>query len=174
MALLSWTIPGIAGEFPITAVGEYQVKAALIYNFTRFVEWPQNPGALRFCVAGQRALFSALEDISGKRPIEGQRADVRWFNPAAPPPAECNVLILAIQDPKLIRAIVSAVEDRDVLTVGQWAQFLETGGIVNFVAVRGQIHFEFNLCAAQRAHLTISSRLLTLAERVYRKCNLER
>jgi len=145
-----------AAEVPL----EYRVKAAYLFNFTRFVEWPDEPSdttPLRICVASENPFGTILEEtIRGER-VNGRPLQARVVRQ----PRGCHVLFIprgVAGDPYL-----RATRGRPVLTVGETPDFLRSGGIVNFVLEDGKIRFEIERDAAARANLTISSRLLRLA-----------
>lgn len=154
-----------------TPLSEYEVKAAFVYKFRQFIEWPQRDRAsLVFCVTGQRRLFEALELIHRGRSLAAQQPAVKWVNRRETLAEHCDVLFIGALETKATREILMAVQDSSVLTIGESKGFLEAGGIVNFVVEQNNVRFEFNLRAAQRARLTISSRLLHLATRVCEVC----
>ena len=149
-------------------VDEYQVKAAFLYNFAKFVEWP--PGSFKsandpivVCVLG-RSPFGELLDQSVKgKQIEGHKLVVR----EAPDVQEClacQLLFIAASERKRLPAILGFLKTGPVLTVGETANFAAAGGIINFKLDDGKVSLEINVHAAQRARLRISSKLLSLAK----------
>jgi YfiR/HmsC-like len=139
---------------------EYRVKAAFLFNFTKFVEWPAErsaPEPLTICIAAFNPFGSVLEEIVHDESVNGRPLQVRVTRDAA----QCDVLFIAervAHEPYL-----RAVRGQPVLTVGERADFLRDGGIVNFVIEDGRVRFDIARQAASRAQLTISSRLLRLA-----------
>lgn len=141
---------------------EYQVKASYLYNFMRFVSWPENglprDGRFNLCVVGADRFGNGLETLAGE-PIEGRPIALRKFASAAEARgAHCQLLFVAGAE-----GASSAISESGLLTVGETPGFLERGGIINLVEVQGRIRFEINQEAAKRAGLTLSSRLLRLA-----------
>lgn len=141
---------------------EYQVKAAYLYNFMRFVTWPVHAlprnGKFNLCVVGADRFGRALETLAGEL-VEGRPITVhKLANVADSRGAQCQLLFAAGADwgP-------SIESEAGLLTVGESLGFLERGGVINLVEVRGRIRFEVNQDAAKRAGLTLSSRLLRLA-----------
>ena len=145
---------------------EYQVKASYLYNFVRFITWPEdtfaNDGKFNLCVVGAELFGGALDEFAGER-VEGHTIVVRRLERAAQArPARCHLLFLASgvgQDEPASFSI-----ERGMLTVGESPGFLTRGGIINLVEVRGRIRFEINQAVAQQAGLVISSRLLSLSK----------
>jgi YfiR/HmsC-like len=146
---------------------EYRVKLAFLYNFTKFVDWPdgsfrseQTP--LVICVVGTDPFGKALEDelstrTSGSHPIAVAR--LAFSGDLSP----CHVLFIRAEERKHLAAIFSRLKGRNILTVGETPGFLESGGQVNFVFVDKSLHFEINLAATRQTQLKFSSKLLALA-----------
>lgn len=145
---------------------EAEVKATYLYNFIQFVEWPQDVWAegseFELCVVGSDRLGAALEPFDGER-VDGHTIRVRRLNAAKDvATTACKVVFLARRagdSGQLLRQ----VPGRGVLTVGEAADFTKVGGMINLYEVRGRLHFGINDRAARRAGLTVSSRLLQLA-----------
>ena len=140
------------------ALLEYRVKAAFLFNFTKFIDWP--PGAMSggapftICVAGANPLASALEDTIRGETVAGRSLQSRVAQGTEP----CQVLFV----PHDVDAvpILKRARTQPVLTVGESPDFLRQGGIINFVRDGGKVRFEISQEAAARALLRISSRLL--------------
>jgi hypothetical protein len=139
---------------------EYQVQAAYVFNFVKFVEWPAGAlgAAITICTAGTTPVSAALEQIVRDEVISGHRLAVRTIEA---PQAACNVLFVPhdVAAGEYLRSVRSA----PVLTVGESPDFIAEGGIINFVRDAGMMRFEIDQEAARRARLQISSRLLRLA-----------
>jgi hypothetical protein len=153
---------------PGQAVDEYQMKAAFLYNFVKFVKWP--PQTFRtpsdpftICIFGPNPFGSALEEATGGNVIEGRRLVIQQLN-AAQPSCNCQILFVAAQESKRFRFVASRLQETGVLAVGESEGFADDGGVINFKIERGRLHFEINVIAAERAHLQISSKLLSLAQ----------
>jgi hypothetical protein len=150
-------LPGSAQDAGL----EYRVKAAYLFNFTKFIEWP--PGAISegapftICVAGTNPFASALEDTIRGETVAGRSLQSRVAQGNEP----CQVLFV----PHGVDAgpILKRTGTQPVLTVGESPEFLRQGGIINFVRDGGKVRFEISQEAANRAQLRISSRLLRLA-----------
>jgi hypothetical protein len=139
---------------------EYQVKAAFLYNFVRFVEWPgpSLAGPLTICVAGRNPLGTFLEDTVRGEIVAGRAIATRVV---LEPESDCHVVFVPMGAASA--AYLRAARNTPTLTVGESPSFIEMGGIINFVMDGGRVRFEINPQAADRAQLRISSRLLQLA-----------
>jgi|SRR5450631_16647 hypothetical protein len=148
----------------------YQVKAAFLYNFAKFVEWPaetfKNAGApIHLCVLGTTPLSWMLEETVRNKNVDGRALSVRGFS-TVNLAADCQILFVSASEQKHLRAILESTKSSDVLTVGETNSFVDEGGVVGFNLDHGRIHFDINLQAAQLQRLRISSKLLSLATSV--------
>ena len=142
---------------------EYRVKAGYLYNFVKFVEWPPevSSGPLLICVAGHNPFGTMLEDVVANEQIGGRPIEARVI---LEPDPECDAVFIP---DGAAGAYLRAAARTPTLTVGESRTFLEQGGIVNFyINETGNVRFEINTVAAERARLKISSRLLQLARLV--------
>jgi hypothetical protein len=141
---------------------EYRVKAAYLFNFTKFVEWPSSAlpesAPLTICVAGENPFGPVLADTIRGEIVNGRQLVARV---ARRSDHTCHVLFVprGVEPAPYLRTGRVAPQ----LTVGESADFLRQGGIINFVLEDGRVRFEINQDAAARARLRISSRLLRLA-----------
>jgi hypothetical protein len=152
---------------------EYQVKAAFIYNFVRFVEWPAltfktDKDPVRICVLGQNPFGGALKGAIDGKIVLGRSLVVTDISDAGQPP-DCQILFIGSLEWKHRRPILAALQTPGVLTVGETDGFATQGGIVNFKLEDGRVRLEINVEAAGRARLRISSRVLSLAQIVNEK-----
>jgi hypothetical protein len=148
---------------------EYEVKAAFIYNFAKFVEWPPNSFSssrdpLQICVLGNNPVRADLQNIVAEKSI-GFHAlhvrDVEIFEIKG-----CHVLFVGSVESYRVHQALQAAQGASVLTVGDTAGFLDQGGMINFIFDQNRIRFEVNRKAAQAARLQLSSKLLSLAKSV--------
>ena len=149
---------------------EAELKAAFIYNFAKYVDWPADalsaaPGGLTLCLLGPRdALFDALAEFNGKlvRNLSIQvRAAGRSSNLKV-----CQVLVFAESEGEHFEAVLRRLEGAPVLTVNGSGRFLDAGGIIALVAEGDKLRFDINLAVARRNNLVLSSNLLKLARQV--------
>ena len=164
--LLGTMLPG-AAQAP--SADEYQVKAAYLYNFAKFVDWPAQTfdspeQAIVFCVLGQTPLSQPLRDALGGKVVD-QRPLV--FRPLADSKqaGKCQVLFISLPDPKHLRQTLGEVRFLNILTVGEGEDFTNQGGIVSLVLDAGRVRLAFNVDAADDAKLHVSSKLLSLGMR---------
>jgi len=147
---------------------EYRVKAAFLYNFAKFTEWPASsfadPNApLRICIYGEDPFGAALEGLSGKT-VQGRRVEIARPGELSAGDA-CHLLFISDSEaPNLVR-ILAELRRRPVLTVADMPGFTDAGGIINLkINDEEKIRFEINLAKARLAGLRLSAKLLSLAE----------
>jgi hypothetical protein len=149
-------------------VDEYQVKAAFLYNFAKFVEWPaltfkNDKDPLRICVLGQNPFGNVLVEGVGGKTVLGRPLLVSDISDAGRG-ADCQILFIGSSERKRLRAIFTDLRIVGVLTVGETEGFATQGGIVNFKLEDGRVRLEINIEAAALAKLRISSKVLNLAQ----------
>lgn len=169
--LLSLHGEGAMVEAQQDPVGEYDVKAAMLYNMMKFVEWPDVGQAnakapVALCVAGRDPFGKSLDSAVGNKSVNGRPIEIRRFANAqnAKSLRACDVLYVSSSERKTLDQIVSGLQGADVLTVGEMNRFAERGGMVQFALVDKQVRLEVNLDAVSRTGLKISSKLLALAQ----------
>jgi hypothetical protein len=147
-------------------VTEPTLKAAFIYNFAKFTEWPTSAIALAeplvYCVLGDAAVGDALEQVVKGRVLAGHSMGVSRVAPSGPPRA-CQILYLSGPMAGQAAQLVAGVRDEPVLTMSDVEGFTEMGGIAQCFFEHGQLRFNVRLESVTRARLQISSRLLSLA-----------
>ncbi len=145
---------------------EYEVKAAFIHNFAKFIEWPANAfdradSPLRIGILGEGPINKPLMGMSGKevqnRSLEVTR--VRKINDLR----QYHIVLVNPSEKRRARSILRALKGSGVLTIGDYEGFAEQGGVLNFYLEEGKVRFAINDCAARRENLKISSKLLRLA-----------
>ena len=167
LALLLAVVSAGAGASVAQNTGEYQVKAAFLYNFTKFVDWP--PEALAsssdpftLCVYGDNALFDPLKEIVKGKTTNDRTLAVKQVTSISAARG-CQVLFVGARDEDRAPGVLSGLRELSVLTVGEVPDFTRQGGVINFFVESNRVRFVINLAAAERAHLKISSKLLSLA-----------
>ena len=142
---------------------EYQVKAAFVFNFSKFVEFPgEQTGPFTICVFGTDPFDGALDSIVTARGLHGRTVDVRRMAPVSSG-RECNIAFLAAAESTKMDDFLARFGRRSVLTVSDAAGFADRGGIIELLLERGRIRLVINIEAAVHANLKISSQLLRLA-----------
>lgn len=145
---------------------EYDVKAAYIYNFAKFVEWPpgksSDAGAtIAVCVLGKDPFGPALATIEGKS--VGERKIRVKRNPPLQEAKNCDIVFIAASEKEQLSRILEALGNSGVLTVGDTEGFARQGVMINFYMENKNVRFAINPKAAGRAGLKISSGLLRIA-----------
>jgi hypothetical protein len=166
----------LAGACSLWAEGpkitEYQVKAAYLANFGRFVEWPTSVAVVKsesfhICVLGQDPLGADLDAAVAGETIGG--AHVLAKRISRPQDAvDCRILFISSSEVSQSKEILTALKTLSVLTVSDMPQFARRGGVIQFLLDGNRVRFDINLAAAERAGLTLSSELLKLAVTVIR------
>ena len=147
---------------------EYLIKAAFLYNFAKFTEWPagsfpDSAAPLDVCVFGEDPFGGALESIAGKT-IRGRRVAVHRVA-SIEAGAACHLLFISASEATRLAGILESLRGRPVLTIAEMPGFARSGGIINLKTnPDDRIRFEINAGIAKRVGLRLSSKLLNLAE----------
>jgi len=166
--LIAWLLIGSLGGVSAQPAPEWSVKAVFIYNFTRFVEWPEMAFAgpdspFIIGIVGADPFGPALpEAVAGEKvgthPIRVQRfqqiADVK----------DCHLLYISAKEPEKAREMLAAIPRRPMLTVGESPTFARQGGMIRFLTMNNKIRLEVNPTTVRAAQLDISSKLLQVAQ----------
>lgn len=147
---------------------EYQVKAAFLYNFAKFVDWPaeaftDSNAPLVIGVIGDDPFGGALDQAVSGKSIGGHWLNVRrlkWGQDLR----SCHILYISSSERRRLPQIIQSLRGASVLTVGDVEEFNQQGGIINFILESNKVRFEINSRAADQARLRISSKLLALAK----------
>lgn len=164
LALLPGTQAGAADN---VSAREYQIKAAFLYNFTKFVSWPQDrfsgePNPLEICIIGHDP-FGSVIDISTKgKFVKGRPLVVRRIQQIGDVDT-CHLLFVSSSERSRFSQIVAYTSELPILTVADGGNFAKRGGIINLVITGNKVRFEINPNAASRAGLQLSAQLLKLA-----------
>lgn len=147
------------------APNEYEVKAAFLYNFAKFMAWPPSraPAEASFtiCILGEDPFGPALDLLSGK-PVDGRPVEVRRL---AKPDGigQCRIVFVGLPYARNIAGLADTLRQQPVLTVGDGQGFVRSGGMVGFVLTDGRIRFEIDPERIAPTGLAVSSQLLKLA-----------
>ena len=165
LVLMAWAMPGRAVD-----LSEYQVKAAFIYNFVRFVEWPADAPAMRdrdfsVCIVGQDPFGAAFASVEG-RPVSGRplrvRRDVRPDEAVG-----CHIAFIAESEERRYQALLKIMGTAPILTISDIEGFAEAGGAIGLFVLDNRLKFDANFATLQRTNLKVSSQVLRLARTVY-------
>jgi hypothetical protein len=147
-------------------VTESSLKAAFIYNFAKFTEWPADAAPdnapLVLCVLGDAAVRDALGRTVQARMIAGHSMTVSSLTPAGSQ-MKCHVLYVSGVTAAQAAHAIAGLRDAPVLTISDMEGFTGMGGIARFFFEHGRLRFTVHIPSADRAHLRISSNLLALA-----------
>jgi hypothetical protein len=150
---------------------EYQVEAAYLLNFGKFVEWPakveSSPEPFSICVLGQYQFGPSLEKIVAGESIDDRKVAVRRIS-TVQEAMSCRILFISLSEEKHLPEILKTLDKASVLTVSNASKFSRLGGMIQFAVDANKVRFEVNLASAERAGLTLSSQLLKVATTVTR------
>jgi hypothetical protein len=162
---------GPAIQCQANSPGEYQLKAAFLFNFAKFVDWP--PGAFPtaaspfvVCILGQDPFGTDLDDALRGKTIADRSIVIRRCQSDADARG-CQIVFVSRMERRRISEILQGLRGVNVLLVGESEGFAAGGGAIEFVLDQDRIRFRINPGAASRAGLTISSKLLALATIVH-------
>jgi len=148
--------------------GEYQVKAAFLFNFAKFVDWPMQTfrtpaDPIVICVLGENPFGNAIEETISGKSVGGRTLSVRQISDSQHP-WNCQILFVNSSALNEFRALIGRIKGAGVLSVGEAEGFAADGGVINLRVERGNVRLEINVAAAEYTNIRISSRLLSLAE----------
>jgi len=153
------------------APSEYQVKAAFLFNFGKFVEWPQSSFAspqapFWVCVLGEDPFGSSLDDTLRAKAIDGHPVSVTRIK-GATSARGCQIVFVSASEKARLPAILGSLRGWNALVVGESEGFAAAGGGIQFLLEENRVRFAINPDAIRRAGLQASSRLLALAKIVH-------
>jgi len=149
---------------------DYQVKAAYLVNFPKYLNWPAGEfsdtnSPITVVILGDADVANEFANmVGGGKTVGGHPIVLKRITKEEEISNDCQVLFVATSERSRIAAILEKVKGSSILTVGESDDFLEKGGIINLVHRDRKIRLQVNLTAAEKAHLKISSRLLVVAE----------
>jgi hypothetical protein len=147
---------------------EYDVKAAYLFNFGKFLRHTDNyvrTPTFEICILGRDPIGKTIDDIAANESIDNRSVrinrlpDVTAANP-------CAIVFISSYEQENIREDLAILAGMDVLTVSDVPDFLKRGGMIQFVMVENHVRFAVNLDALNRAHLVLSSELLRVASSI--------
>lgn len=160
--------PAAEQDATLSTNREYAIKAAYLYQFGRYVQWPaasfaDSRSPVVIGVLRHSPVSDVLEEIARTKQIEGRPISIQRFASVADY-KPCHILFVsAAAGPEQTAAAIERVKNSPVLLVGEEPGFAQQGGIINFVREDNTIRFEVNADAARQWQLKISSKLLSLA-----------
>ena len=168
---------------------EYQVKAAFLYNFMRFIDWPAEEAsskeALVIGIIGEDPFGDAFAPVKDKQ-VKGRdvvfkrfkgleelkkagEKDQSAFKQEIETIRKCNLLFICSSEKKNLGEIIQLLQGSPVLTVGEMDNLIEAGGMIKFLMESKKVRFEINLTSAEKTGLKIRSQLLRLAKKIVGK-----
>jgi len=167
---------------------ERRIKAAFLYNFLRFIEWPKEKMGdanepMVIGLIGKDVFGDAFDDLKD-RTIEDRPVVLKRFkgidelkkedkdkkseqHPQIEAVRKSHLLFICPSEKQQIKEILKLIEGYGVLTVADTEGFLESGGMINLLTEDNKIHFEINITVTKEAEFQVRSKLLRLAKRVY-------
>ena len=169
-ALLSGVVPSLAGAAgePSKPVNEYDLKAAFLFNFAQFVDWPSKAfptpeTPITIGILGDDPFGHTLNEIVANEAVRSRRLIVRRFR-SVEEIGPCHILFINPSESMSLPRILAALRHRSILTVGETPDFATRSGMIGFVVSDNRLRLRINLAAARAARLTISSKLLRQAQ----------
>lgn len=146
---------------------EYQVKAAFLYKFTRFIDWPtaafRSPTSpFVIGIIGNDPFGGYIREIVKGEKVGSHPIIIQQYHNSQEV-INCHMLFVNPPATSRVKDIVTAIGGRSILTVSDMENFTAYGGMVNFYKENNKIRFEVNVASSRSAHLEISSKLLTVA-----------
>jgi hypothetical protein len=164
--LLTTSLAFISAQKPPSQ--EYQLKAAFLFNFTQFVEWPSSAfssakSPIVIGILGEDPFGTYIEEIVQGEEVNGRPLVIQRYH-TIEEIKQCHILFINLPKTSKQEQIIKSLKGKNILSVGESSNFIKEGGIIKFSMIDNKIHFQINPEAAKEAGLTISSKLLRLAE----------
>lgn len=151
-------------------LSEAQIKAAYLYNFAKFVEWPaevmSEDSEILLCVIGDNALNGSLDALNGRK-TGGRLLRVEQRNYADPRLSSCHMLYIGNSEQQRFLVTLKALQNAPVLTLSDIENFAEKGGGIGLVLRNNKVVFEVNLEPIRNARLHVPGQLLNIASYIY-------
>jgi hypothetical protein len=166
-ALLAICVCAVEAQSPPR--GEYEIKAAYLFTFGRFVEWParsaRDDSSFTICVLGTDPFGAVLDTTLADAVIRGRKVGARRIT-STDAATGCHIVFVSTSEERRIETIIASLTASGALTVSDVPRFAERGGMIQFVTAANRVRFEINLMSARDAGLTLSSELLRVASAV--------
>ena len=148
-------------------LGEYQVKAAFIYQFINFIDWPpssnfNNSPSINLCIIGDDPFGRAIDDMRSET-IKGKKPAIRRYA-SYEEARNCHIIFIPASEKYHAGQILKATRKSTALTVGDMEEFAGKGAIISFFIEENKVRFIINTEAAKRSGLKISAKLLKLSK----------
>jgi hypothetical protein len=145
---------------------EYKIKAAYLYNFSKFTDWPEEVAFAKqktfsICILGEDPFGSVITPIENKK-VHKQSIKLQYFSQIDADVGQCKILFIA--DTYDVQSILLTLSDTNILTVGESNNFATSGGMIGFVIQDGRVQLQINKQAAKSSRLKFDPRLLKLGQ----------
>ena len=168
--VLAWLplAPGAHADTGGKLTQEYDLKAAFLFNFAQFVDWPADafpsPSTpITIGILGEDPFGRSIDEVVAQETAHGRALVVRRY-PAADRIDACHILFIAASEAGRMESVLALLARRSILTVGETKEFTEHSGIITFGVKQHRLRLRINMAAARAARLTISSKLLRQSE----------
>jgi hypothetical protein len=146
---------------------EYQVKAAFLFNFAQFVEWPTNAfstpqSPLVIGILGNDPFGRFLDELVRGETVNGRSLVIHRYRRVEECEI-CHILFISTSEARQVEQILAKLKGRSLLTVAEMDAFANRGGMIRFVTEQNKIRFRINVDATKAGGLTVSSKLLKAA-----------
>jgi hypothetical protein len=167
-------LAGAAGSIPKPVLGqsastsEYEIKAAFLFNFAKFVEWPESVmgetnGSFIIGILGRDPFDGALDQTIGDKTVKGKTIVIKRFRHLVDL-QYCHILFISESEKDNLQEILNRIGDESILTVGDMPDFAKNGGMIQLYTENDKVRFAIRLTATERANLKLSAKLLNLAK----------
>lgn len=177
MHVINWAVGSgcalllAANSLPVAPeASEYEVKAAFLYNFSKFVDWPEeafsaSEAPLEICVLGDNPFGGTLVAAVRDKQVNGRQISVRHV-PSVGETRGCHIAFIHASESRRLEQILDPLRRTPTLTVSDMPSFAERGGVIGLKVDKKRVRFEVNMVAAREAGLKLSSQLLKVATAV--------
>jgi len=168
MAALLSLFLGLVGPAHAGPDKEHRIQAVFLFNFAQFVDWPESAfrgpkDPLVVGILGDDPFDDFLDEVVKGESVRDHPIVVKRFK-RLEDITDCHVLFIGANEAARLDGLVASLKDRKILTVGESRDFLQQGGMIRFVEEDGKVRFKINLEAVQGADLSVSSKLLKVAQ----------
>jgi hypothetical protein len=144
----------------------YDVEAAYLYNFGKFVYWPGDPSGastpFTICILGDDPFGEDLNTLVANETIQGRPITTKHLSSASSSDT-CQIVFLGLSEQARLAKDLTELSKRPILTVSNLPGFLEYGGVIQFLQQNNRVRFAVNLTPAEQSGLVLSSELLKVA-----------
>jgi len=178
MAEMVWVLSATPASAQTARAPEYSLKAAYLFNFTQFIEWPSNcfvsaEAPIIIGVLGEDPFGGALDQAIRDKTLRGRPFEIRRSRRLGDL-GGCHMVFVCASEAKRVPEILAANNKKSVVTISDLDRFGEQGGIIGFYTENNRLRFQINVGAAERAGIKISSQLLRLGTIIREKGDAEK